>query len=670
MKDGSEYSLLFFMESSKGSYLTKPANANKIYIGNGGNYMAKTKEFQTESKKLLNLMINSIYTHNEIFLRELISNASDAIDKRHHISLTDDTVEGEENYEIFLVPDKENRTLTIKDNGIGMTEEELINQLGTIAESGSKAFLEKLEKKDLDIIGQFGVGFYSAFMVASRVFVKTRSPYSEKAYLWQSEGESTYTIDETKKEDYGTEITLVLREDDSEKEESYSEFLDEDTLQSLVKKYSDYVRYPIRMEVTKTKEKKDEEETPETYQEVETLNSMIPIWKKPKNDITDEELNDFYKRQFNEFEDPLHVIHTNVEGMLTYTALLFIPKKPAHDFYTDKFEKGLSLYSKGVFIQDKNKALVPEHFRFLKGLVDSADLSLNISREMLQHNRQLNKIAAHLEKKVKNELEKMLKNDRDKYVEFYDAYKQILKYGVYDQFGANKDKLQDLLMFKTSKSDEYITLSEYLERKSDEQKNIYYASGKNKAQIMNLPQMDAIKSKDYEVLLFTDEVDEFMVQILNAYNEVPFKSVQQGESDLLDDEEKDKLKQNEKDYAKLLKALKKNLDGKVKDVKLSGRLKESPVCLVSGEGLSLEMEKVLAQMPDAQGMKAEKILEINPDHELFKALNRIHEKQGKKVGDYANLLYHQALLIEGYPIENPQEMSELMTKLMVESTKV
>ncbi len=631
--------------------------------------MAKTKEFQTESKKLLNLMINSIYTHNEIFLRELISNASDAIDKRHHLSLVEEKVPKADNYEIFIIPDKENRTLTIRDNGIGMTEEELTTQLGTIAESGSKAFMEKLEKKDIDIIGQFGVGFYSAFMVASRVFVKTRSPFSDTALLWQSEGESTYSIDETKKEDIGTEITLVLREDDEENEEDYSTFLEEHTIKRLIKKYSDYVRYPIKMEVTKTEPSDKDGEEDKTTKEIETLNSQIPIWKRPKNEIKDEELNDFYKREFNDFDDPLHVIHTSVEGMLTYTALLFIPKKPSQDFYTDKFEKGLTLYSKGVFIQEKNKDLVPEHFRFLRGLVDSADLSLNISREMLQHNRQLKKIASHLEKKVKNELEKMQKNDREKYNEFYDAYRHILKYGVYDQFGANKDKLKDLLMFKTNKSDDYLTLKEYLERKPEEQKHIYYASGKNKDQIMNLPQMDAVKSKDFEVLLFTDEVDEFMVQILAEYDEVSFKSVQQGESDLLDEEEKKKLEESEKDYSKLLKTLKKNLKDKVKDVKLSGRLKESPVCLVSGEGLSLEMEKVLSQMPEGAQMKAEKILEINPDHELFKALKNVHEINPKKVGDYANLLYHQALLIEGYPIENPREMSELMTKLMVESTK-
>ncbi len=615
-------------------------------------------------------MINAIYTHNEIFLRELISNASDAIDKRHFLSLTEDEVPGSDAYEIFLDPDKEKRTLTIKDNGIGMSEEELVSQLGTIAESGSKEFIKKLEKKDVDIIGQFGVGFYSAFMVSKEVVVDTRSPYSNTGLRWTSTGEDTYTIEEIEKEDIGTTITLKLREDDEESELDFSTYLEEDTIKRLIKKYSDYIRYPIKMTVTKEQVKEDgEEDEKETIKEVETLNSLTPLWKKPKNEITDEALNEFYMRQFNEYKEPLHVIHSKVEGKLTYTTLLFIPKKPPYDFFTEKFEKGLQLYSKGVFIEGKNKALVPDHFKFIKGLVDSADLSLNISREMLQHNRQLNQIAANLEKKIKKELEKLLRNDRDKYIEFYDAYKTILKYGVYDNFGAKKDLLKDLLMFKTNKSDEYITLKEYLERKPEDQKNIYYASGKSKSAIMNLPQMDAIKEKDREVLLFTEEVDEFMVQILNNYDEVPFKSIQQGDDDLVDEDKKKDLEDQEKSHKKLLKRLKKALDGKVKDVKLTGRLKESPVCLVSGEGLSLEMEKVLAQMPDAQGMKAERILEINPDHELFKALENVYEKDAKKVDDYASLLYHQALMIEGYPIEDPKEVTNLMTKLMVDATR-
>ncbi|MFU8785625.1 MAG: molecular chaperone HtpG [Candidatus Izemoplasmataceae bacterium] len=625
--------------------------------------MAKTKQFKTESKKLLNLMINSIYTHKEIFLRELISNASDAIDKRHYLSLTDEQVPSEDAYTIQLDIDEENRTLSITDNGIGLTEEELINNLGTIAESGSKSFLEKLEKKDVEMIGQFGVGFYSAFMVASEVTLITKSPYSDKAYKWVSKGESSYTIDVAEKETIGTTIQLKLRDDDEEKDENYTEYLKPYTIKNLVKKYSDYVRYPIQMLETE----KDEKDKVKTT--LKTLNSMVPIWKKSKNDLTEEALNDFYKHQFNDFENPIKTIHTSVEGLLTYTALLFIPEKPSYDFYTEKFEKGLQLYSKGVFIMDKNKDLLPDHFRFVKGLVDSADLSLNISREMLQHDRQLKKIAAHVEKKIKSELEKMLKNDREKYVKFYEAYGINLKYGIYDQFGLNKELLQDLIMFKTSKSDDFITLSEYLERKSDTQKNIYYATGKTKSQILSLPQMDALKEKDYEVLLFTDDIDEFMIQIMQNYQEVPFKSIQQGESDLLDETKQEDLKGKEKEHKNLLKALKKALGDQVKDVKLSGRLNESPVCLVSGEGLSLEMEKILKQMPNQTDIKADKILEINPNHELFQALNQVYAQDASKINDYASLLYHQALLIEGLPIENPVAFSNLMVKLMIDSSK-
>ncbi len=632
--------------------------------------MAKTKEFQTESKKLLDLMVNAIYTHKEIFLRELISNASDAIDKRHHLSLTDDKVDGADEYEIFIARDEENRSLTIKDNGIGMTEEELVSELGTIAESGSKTFFEKLEKKDLDIIGQFGVGFYSAFMVAEEVVVRTRSAYSGKAYEWKSDGKATYTIAETEKEDIGTDITVYLRKDDEENEENYSEYLQEGTIRSLVKKYSDYIRHPIRMEVEKEAEKKDDEEEPKTYTETETLNSMIPIWKRPKSEIDKEELSDFYKREFHDFEDPMHTVHTSVEGLLTYTALLFIPKKPPFDFYSEKYEKGLKLYSKGVMIEEKNETLVPDHFRFVKGLVDSADLSLNISREMLQHDRQLKRIASHIEKKIKSELEKMQKNDRDKYVEFYEAYGSILKYGIYDKFGAEKDKLKDLVMFKTTKSDDYISLAEYLERKPDAQKAIYYATGKDKESILSQPQMDALKEKGYEALLFTEEIDEFMVQVLNEYEGVPFKSLKQAESDLVDDDKKKDIEKKEKDHGKLLKAIKKALSDKVEDVRLSGRLQEAPVCLVAGEGLSLEMERILEKLPDKpEGVKAKRILELNPDHELFQALQKVHAQDKKRVADYASLLYNQALLMEGYSIEDPKAFSDLMVRLMVEASK-
>lgn len=626
--------------------------------------MSKTHDFKTESKRLLDLMINSIYTHKEIFLRELISNASDAIDKRHYLSLTDESIPSSDDYHIYLDVNKEERTISIKDNGIGLTEEELINNLGTIAQSGSKQFIEALEeKKDLDIIGQFGVGFYSAFMVSKEVVVETRSPKSDQGYKWTSSGEESYAIEPLDKDEIGTTITLYLREDNEEKEEDYSTYLEEHTIKHLVKKYSDYVRYPIKMLEIVPSEKEEKEDT----KELKTLNSMVPLWKKSKSELNDEDLNDFYKHKYNDFDDPLEVIHTKVEGLLEYTALLFIPKKAPYDFYSENYEKGLQLYSKGVFIEDKNKDLLPDYFKFVKGLVDSSDLSLNISREMLQHNRQLKKIASTLEKKIKNELEKMLKNDREKYIAFYDAYKTTLKYGIYDQYGMNKEKLQDLIMFKTTKSDDYITLSEYLERKPEAQKHIYYATGKTKQSIMNLPQMDLMKEKDYEVLLFTDDIDEFMVQMLNSYNDVSFKSIQQGESDLLNDEEKDALKSQEKQYKKLLKAIKKALDGKVKDVRLTGRLKESPVCLVSGEGLSLEMEKILKQMPNAEAnMQADKVLEINPNHDLFNALKTVDEAH---VQDYANLLYHQALLIEGYPIDDPTEFNNTMIKLMLEASK-
>ena len=403
--------------------------------------------------------------------------------------------------------------------------------------------------------------------------------------------------------------------------------------------------------------------------EQETLNQMVPIWKRQKSEIKEEDMNAFYKHQFSDYEDPLKVIHTTVEGMLTYTALLFIPKKPAYDFYSDKYEKGLQLYSKGVFIQDKNKELIPDYFKFVKGLVDSSDLSLNISRELLQQDRQLKKIASHLEKKIKNELESMLLNDREQYINFYDAYRNTLKYGIYDQFGMNKEKLQDLILFKTSISDEYITLKEYVERKKEDQKTIYYASGKSKSAIMNLPQMDVMKDQSIEVLLFTDEIDEFMVQMMQNYQELPFKSIQQGEADFINEDQKKDLKEKEKENKDILKALKKALKDKVKDVKLSARLKDSPVCMVSGEGLSLEMEKVLKTLPNQTDVKADRILEINPNHDLFKALVSVYEKDNKKIDDYATILYHQALLIEGFPIEDPMEFSNQLVKLMIESSK-
>lgn len=629
--------------------------------------MAKTKQFKTESKKLLDLMINSIYTHKEIFLRELISNASDALDKRHYLALTNTDLITD--YEINIELDEDARTITINDSGIGFTEDELINNLGTIARSGSKEFTEGLDKNDLEIIGQFGVGFYSAFMVSRKVEVITKSVNSDKAYKWTSSGSSSYTISETEKEETGTSIILYLRDNDKELEEDYDQYFKEYTIKNLVKKYSDYVRYPIKMDVTKTDYPEDDKAQAIEYSETEVLNSMIPLWKKSKNEIKDEELNEFYKHQFDDYTDPLKVIHSKVEGATTYTSLLFIPKKPATDLYSEKFEKGLQLYSKGVFIMDKNKQLLPDHFRFVKGLVDSSDLSLNISREMLQHDRQLKKIASHLEKKIKNELEKMLKNERDLYNEFYKNYGVNLKYGIYEGYGVNKELLQDLLMFKTTKSDDFVTLKEYTENIKEDQKYIYYASGKTKESILSLPQMDLIKDKDYEVLLFIDDIDEFMVNIIQKYNDVEFKNVAQGDLDLIDESEVEKFDELEIEKKSLLDLIKESLKDKVSDVKLSKRLKDSPVCLVSGEGLSMEMEKVLKNMPTNPDVKASKILEINPNHDLFKTLEKINESNPDKVKEYAKILYSQALLIEGLPVDNPVEFSNLMVKLMVDANK-
>jgi len=625
--------------------------------------MAKTKQFKTESKKLLDLMIHSIYTHKEIFLRELISNASDAIDKRHYIALTD--ADKADEYEIFIAFDKDKRTITITDNGVGLTEDELVSNLGTIARSGSKEFQEGIENADIEIIGQFGVGFYSAFMVAKKVTVITKSINSAQAFKWSSEGSSSYTISETEKDEFGTTIILELRDNDTETEENYDEFLSEYKLKQLIKKYSDFIRYPIKMDVTKTDYPEDKKADPITYSETETLNSMIPLWKRSKSEIEEDEYNEFYKHQFSDYEDPMHVIHSKVEGVTTFTSLLFIPKHAPFDLYSEKYEKGLQLYSKGVFIMDKNKQLIPDYFRFVKGLVDSSDLSLNISREMLQHDRLLKKIAANVESKIKSELEKMQKNDRETYNEFYKVYGINLKYGIYEGFGINKEKLQDLIMFKTTESEEYRTLKEYVESMKEDQKVIYYASGKTKESILALPQMDLLKDKEFEVLLFTDDIDEFMVNILQKYDDKEFKSINQGDLDLIDKKEDKKVDKLTKEKQGLLDKLTESLEGKVESVKLSKRLKDSPVCLVSGEGLSMEMEKVLQQMPNATDAKATRILEINPNHELFTTLEYVQEHNPDMVGKYAKLLYNQALLIEGLPLDNPAEFSALMVELMI-----
>jgi molecular chaperone HtpG len=616
--------------------------------------MKKTNTFKTESQKLLHMMAHSIYTHHEIFLRELISNASDAIDKRDFLSLTDNKVSKVDN-EIRLIPNLDARTLTISDTGIGFTEEDLIENLGTIAKSGTKAFQET-SQTDVELIGQFGVGFYSAFMVAKEVHVKTRSPFSDKGYVWISDGVDAYTVEEIEKDSIGTEITLVLRDD--EEDINFSKFLETYELKQLVKKFSDYIKYPIRMLEVKTVDKKE-------TQEDLTLNQMIPIWKKDKKEVSKESLDAFYKHQFNDYEEPLKVIHTNVEGLITYTALLFIPKKPAYNFYSETFEKGLQLYSKGVFIEDKNKELIPDYFKFVRGLVDSSDLSLNISRELLQNDRQLKKIASHIEKKIKSELEAMLKDERSLYNELYDAYKLSFKYGIYELYGMNKEKLQDLIMFKTSKSDEYLTLKEYLDRKPEDQKVIYYVTGKTKNRMLQVPQMDALKAQDLEVLLCFDDVDEFMFQAMQNYQDVPFKSILQGDLETTNKTTKDEVKKLEKTYKGFLAAIKNSLDSELKEVKISSRLTESPVCVVSGEGLSLEMEKVLNQMPQGEKVKADRILELNGTHPLIIKLNDVFITNPDKIGSISKVLYHQALVAEGLSIEDPKEFMDAMTDLLV-----
>lgn len=630
-------------------------------------------EFKTESKRLLNLMINSIYTNKEIFLRELISNASDAIDKYHLTSLTNEQLEKTNEYEIHLSFDKKKRTITLTDNGIGMTYDELISNLGTIAKSGTLEFLQNAkgkDVKDVDLIGQFGVGFYSAFMISSKVSVISKSPFSEKAYKWTSEGEESFVIEEADKTSRGTEVTLYLRK--NEDEENYDEFLDDYKLTSLVKKYSDYVKYPITMEKTTEKPKldadgKEIEGKFESVVENETLNSMIPIWNRNKSEVKDEELNEFYKNQYFDYTDPLLHIWTDVEGALTYKSIVFIPSKAPYNLYSEKYEKGLQLYAKGVFIMDKCKELVPDYLRFVKGMVVSGDLSLNISREILQHNRQLKKIAQNLEKKILNELEKLLKNEPEKYHGFFKEFGVNLKYGIYDNFGEKKDLLKDLILFKTVNGDDYQTLKEYVEKMPTDQKDIYYGSAASKEQIKVSPQMDMLKKKGYDVLVLSDEIDEFMINILREYDKKPFKSINQGDLDLLDATEKAKIKEQETEQKDLLVTLKTILGSEVKDVKLSTRLADSPVCLVSGEGLSFEMEKVINQMPGEKEMKADKILEINPNHALFQAIETVYANDRAALDDYAWILYNQALLIEGLSIKDPVGFANKMFQLMIKA---
>ena len=649
-------------------------SANKEEYG-----MARKKQFKAESKRLLDLMINSIYTHKEIFLRELISNASDAIDKLYYLSLTENRQDVDRDaFEIHLDVDREARTLTIRDNGLGMNKEELEENLGTIAKSGSLAFKQKLEEgeqSDVDIIGQFGVGFYSAFMVAQKVVVTSRKYGEEEAYRWESNASDGYTIEPCEKEGWGSEITLYLK--DNTEEENYDEFLAQYKIERLIRKYSDYIRYPIRMEVEEQKrveeEHADENAEPkyETIIETKTLNSMVPLWKRNKNDITAEEYNSFYKDKFMDFTDPQKVIHFSVEGNVSFTALLFIPGKAPMNYYSQDYKKGLQLYSRGVFIMDKAEDLIPEHFRFVKGLVDSQDLSLNISREMLQHDRQLKVIASRIEKKIKSELLLMLRNEREEYEKFWNNFGLQIKFGVYNDYGMHKDLLQDLLLFYSSHEKKLVTLDEYVARMPEDQKYIYFVSGADVDKIDRMPMVQSVKAKEYEILYLTDNVDEFALQALGNYKEKQFKNISQGDLDLASEEEKKEVEQTAEANKDLLEDIKEALKDKVQDVKISTRLVDDPVCMSSDEGMSFEMEKVLSAMPEGNpyGMKATRILEINPKHPIFAALQKIYASDKEAVKEYADVLYTQAMLIEGFPVEDPMEFSRKVCDIMVKAAR-
>lgn len=613
------------------------------------------KKFKTESKRLLDLMANSIYTNTDIFLRELISNASDAIDKRYYLSLTDTSVTAED-LKIKVACDKKARTITISDNGIGMSKEDLENNLGTIAKSGSLEFKENLDEKEkVDIIGQFGVGFYSAFMVADKIEVTSFKVGEEKAYKWIGTMEG-YEVKAANKDDYGSVITLYVKE--NTKEKKYDDYLDTNNLQVLIKKYSDFIRYPIVMDVEVTKEDKTEIEE-------KTINSMVPIWKKAKKDLKEEDYNEFYSMTYYDFEKPLKTLHYKVEGNTSYSALLYIPSVRPFNYYSTDYKMGLKLYSKGVFIKDEAKELVSDYFRFVRGVVDSDDLSLNISREILQEDYQMTALKKSIDKKIKSALVKMLENERETYEKFFEQFGTQLKFGTYDNYGMNKDELIDLLIFKSSKEDKYVTLKEYVERMKEDQKDIYYATGETIEAIKELPQLEKVLDKGYEVLYFTDNVDEFMANIIGNYSDKPFKSLLQGDLDLDTKEEKEEVEKKANDNKDLLATLKEELKDKVSDVKLSTRLKTSPVCLVSDDGISINMAKTLNAMNQGN-IQANKILEINPDHELFKALAKVYETN-KDLSEYANLLYDQALLIAGLTIEDPLAYTKRVSDLMLKA---
>ncbi len=628
--------------------------------------MAK-KQFKAESKRLLEMMINSIYTHKEIFLRELISNASDAMDKLYFKSMQENLGITRDDLQINLSFDKDARTITIEDNGIGMNKDELENNLGVIAQSGSFKFKQdnaEADTEEVDVIGQFGVGFYSAFMVAKKVEVLTKKHGEDQAYLWSSEGVDGYTITDAEKDSNGSVITLYLK--DNTEEEDYNEYLAEYKLKSLVKRYSDYIRYPIKMPVTHRKPKEGKEGEYDETTEIETLNSMVPIWKKSKQELTDEQYNQYYKEKFLDYMDPIAHIHSKTEGTATYNALLFIPKKAPFDFYTKEYEKGLQLYSSGVLIMDKCGDLLPDYFSFVKGLVDSEDLSLNISREMLQHDKQLKLIEKSLERTIKNELKKMLGNDREKYEEFWKNFGLQIKYGLYSSYGMQKEFLQDLLLFTSSAEKKLTTLEEYVTRMKEGQDAIYFACGESVAKLDTLPQTEMLKEKGYEILYLTDNIDEFIIKMLVDFDGKEFKSIQSSDADFESEDEKKEKKEKTEQNKDLLGEIKKTLEGKVADVRISAKLRSHPVCLTSDGEVSLEMEKVLGAMPgNEMKPKADRVLEINADHPIFAKLQFLYDNDKEKLAAYADILYDQALLIEGLDIDDPVEYCNKVCALMV-----
>ena len=633
------------------------------------------QQFKAESQRLLDLMINSIYTHKEIFLREIISNASDAIDKLAYTALTDDKVGiNRDEFAITITRDPENRTLTVSDNGIGMSKDEMIENLGTIAKSGSLGFKQAMEKnEDIDIIGQFGVGFYSAFMVASSITVISKKYGEDKAWKWVSDGADGYTIEETEKATPGTDVIMTLKADTED--EKYSEYLEEYEIRSLIRKYSDYIRYPIKMEVTKSRpveEPKDEnaegEENKapkyEAYTEMETLNSMVPIWQRDKKDVTEEEYETFYRDKFFDYNKPLRTIHYNVEGNVSFKALLYIPGKAPYDFYTKDYKRGLQLYSSGVLIMDNCEDLLPEHFRFVRGVVDSQDLSLNISREMLQHNRQLTIIARNIEKKIKSELKAMLENDREKYEEFYAAFGRQLKYGTVSDYGAHKEATQDLLLFYSHKEGKLISLKEYVDAMAEGQEKIYYAPGENKERLSKLPQVETLTKKGYDVLLFTEDVDEFVPQTLMTYMEKPFCNVSTEDLGLQTEEEKKQAEEKAEEMKGLLTFVKETLGDQVKEVKLSSELGSHPVCMTPAEGMSFEMEKYMKRANPEFAFPVGRVLELNPEHEAVQAMQRAMTEDPEKAKDYAKLLCYQAQLMAELPLDDPYAYTELVCRLM------